>query len=208
MPYQSLAMVPFGCARVCGPSDLPASMLRTGAMIFSGASAGVAGKLGEKQPPVGVLVFSKYPATSKSGFDIIARATLLSMATGRREALTKHPSRPGIPKAPTATTIRLDPKLKVRLDGLRRLVKRPVNQLVNEAVARFIDQRAAEVGAELERAIERVKALRSQDPNFEGAIAQFVDAEATLGRHDPVEGDVTTSTAGPAERIVQELLRG
>jgi predicted transcriptional regulator len=130
------------------------------------------------------------------------------MATGRRQASTKHPSRPVLKKGPTATTIRLDPKLKVRLDGLRRLVKRPVNQLVNEAVARFIDQRAAEVGADLERALESVKALRARDPKFEGAIARFVEAEATLGGNDPVEGKLTTSTAGPAERLVQELLRG
>jgi predicted DNA-binding protein len=130
------------------------------------------------------------------------------MATERRQAPTRHPSRPVLKKGPTATTIRLDPKLKVRLDGLRRLVKRPVNQLVNEAVERFIDQRAAEVGADLERALESVKALRARDPKFEGAIEQFVEAEATLGGHDPVEGKVTTSTAGPAERIVQELLRG
>jgi hypothetical protein len=53
-----------------------------------------------------------------------------------------------------------------------------------------------------------VKALRARDPNFEGAIAQFVEAEANLGGNDPVEGKVTTSTTGPAERIVQELLRG
>jgi len=78
----------------------------------------------------------------------------------------------------------------------------------SRAVERFIDQRAAEVGADLERALERVKALRARDPDFEGAIAQFVEAEASLGGNDPVEGKVTTSTAGPAETLVQELLRG
>jgi len=83
-----------------------------------------------------------------------------------------------------------------------------VNQLVNEAVARYIDRRAAEVGADLERALESVKALRAQHPNFESAIAQFVEAEATLGGGDPVEGKVTTSPVGPAERIVHELLGG
>jgi hypothetical protein len=96
---------------------------------------------------------------------------------------------------------------KVRLDGLRRLVKVPANQLVNEAVERFIDQRSAEIGADLERALDRVKALRARDPNFEGAIAQFVEEEASLGGGNPAEGKVA-STAGPAERMVQELLRG
>jgi hypothetical protein len=80
--------------------------------------------------------------------------------------------------------------------------------LVNEAVERFIDQRAAEVGADLERALESVKALSARDPDFEGAIAQFVEAEASRGGNDPVEGKATTSTAGPAERIVRDLLRG
>ena len=39
-----------------------------------------------------------------------------------------------------------------------------------------------------EAALKRLKAARAADPNWEKAIAAFVDAEVKYGKDDPVEG--------------------
>ncbi len=39
-----------------------------------------------------------------------------------------------------------------------------------------------------EAALERLKAARAADPNWEKAIAEVVDAEAKHGKDDPCEG--------------------
>jgi predicted transcriptional regulator len=106
-----------------------------------------------------------------------------------------------------ATTFRLDPALQAGLAVLGRVLKKPLNRLVNEAVRGFIEKCSVEVEADLERTIERLKACRQKDPRFESAIAQFVEAEASLGRDDPVEGRPQRAT-GPAQTIVHQLLRG
>ena len=106
-----------------------------------------------------------------------------------------------------ATTFRLDPALQAGLAVLGQVLKTPLNRLVNEAVRGFIEKRSAEVEADLERTLERLKACREKDPRFESAIAKFVEAEASLGRDDPMEGRPRPA-AGPAQTMVHELLRG
>jgi len=106
-----------------------------------------------------------------------------------------------------ATTIRLDPTLQAGLAVLGQVLKKPLNRLVNEAVRGFIEKRSAEVEADLERTLERLKACREKDPRFESAIAKFVEAEASLGRDDPMEGRPRPA-AGPAQTMVHTLLRG
>jgi predicted transcriptional regulator len=106
-----------------------------------------------------------------------------------------------------ATTFRLDPALQAGLAVLGQVLKKPLNRLVNEAVRGFIEKRSAEVEADLGRTIERLKACREKDPRFESAIAQFVEAEASHGRDDPMEGRPRPA-AGPAQTMVHELLRG
>lgn len=61
--------------------------------------------------------------------------------------------------------------------------------------------------ADLEETLRRVKAYRKADPDFESAIARFVEAEASLSGEDPVEGK-TAPAAGPAQRLVRDLIRG
>lgn len=106
-----------------------------------------------------------------------------------------------------ATTLRLDSSLQAGLVLLGKVLKKPLNRLVNEAVRGFIEKRSAEVEADLEKTLRRLKAYRKLDPNFESAIAKFVDAEATLTGEDPVEGR-QQPTAGPSQTMVHELLRG
>ena len=106
-----------------------------------------------------------------------------------------------------ATTFRLDPALQAGLAVLGRVLKKPLNRLVNEAVQGFIEKRSADIEADLERTIERLKACREKDPRFESAIARFVEAEASLGRDDPMEGRPRPA-AGPVQTMVHEFLRG
>lgn len=85
--------------------------------------------------------------------------------------------------------------------------KKPLNSLINEAVEGFIEKRLAEVEADHQLTIARLKAYRQHDPGFESAISRFVDAEASLGHADPNEGKAQPG-AGPAQTKVHELLRG
>ena len=106
-----------------------------------------------------------------------------------------------------ATTFRLDPPVRESLLLLQTVLKKPMNRLVNEALQGFIEKRTAEVESDLQQVLTRVRTYRRSDPKFEKAIAQFVDAEASLGSGDPVEGH-TRPKAGPAQTMVQKLLRG
>ena len=56
------------------------------------------------------------------------------------------------------------------------------------------------VGAEddLESTLEDLRAHRKRDPNFERAIAEFVEAEITA-EDDPAEGRVVTQAAPPKQ---------
>jgi predicted DNA-binding protein len=109
-------------------------------------------------------------------------------------------------KQPKATTFRLDPQLQEGLALLSQVLKKPMNRLVNEAVEDFLQKRSAEIESDLEQILKRIRAYREKDPNFDAAIAAFVDAEASSGAKDPAEGH-TQRNAGPAQTLVHELLR-
>jgi hypothetical protein len=106
-----------------------------------------------------------------------------------------------------ATTYRLDPHYQKGLALLGKVRKLPMNRMVNEAVGEYLKSRAAAVEADLEETLRRIREYRGADPNFESAISRFADAEAALAGEDPVEGK-TASSAGPAQRLVRQLIRG
>jgi hypothetical protein len=93
------------------------------------------------------------------------------------------------------------------LELLSDVRKAPLNRLVNEAVNEYLDEQAASLEANLEETLRRVKAYRSADADFEGAIAKFAESEAGQAAEDPAEGK-TTRAQGPAQRQVRELIRG
>jgi hypothetical protein len=76
---------------------------------------------------------------------------------------------------------------------------------VNEAVDNYLDVQAARLETDLEATLQRVKAYRAADPDFEHAIARFAEAEAEHAAEDPVEGS-TVRARGPAQRLVRELI--
>jgi predicted transcriptional regulator len=105
-----------------------------------------------------------------------------------------------------ATTYRIDPAVQEGLSILSKVLGRPRNQLVNEAVRDFVVRRSKEVEVDLEATLESLRAYRKSDPNFERAIADYVDAEASL-KEDPAEGQRAVA-AGPAEARMLRLLNG
>src|SRR5580698_1577405 len=87
-----------------------------------------------------------------------------------------------------ATTFRLEPRLQSNLSMLGEILKTPLNRLVNEAVADYLERRTVQVESDLQRILDRIKAARKADPHFESAIRAFSDSEANLGSEDPAEG--------------------
>lgn len=105
-----------------------------------------------------------------------------------------------------ATTVRLDPVLHNGLALLQQVLKKPLNRLVNEAVRRYVERRSAEVEIDLKEILDRVRAYRRSDLDFDAMWDAFIDAEVRYGAKDPVEGG-KQKNAGPAQAMVRELLR-
>jgi predicted transcriptional regulator len=105
-----------------------------------------------------------------------------------------------------ATTYRIDPIVQTGLSALSKVLGRPQNQLVNEAVRDFVARRIKQVEVDLEATLESLRAYRESDPNFDRAIADYVDAEASL-KEDPTEGQ-RAMDMGPAQTRILELLNG
>jgi len=103
-----------------------------------------------------------------------------------------------------ATTFRIDPAVQAGLSTLSKVLGRPLNQLVNEAVRDFVARRTKEVEMDLEATLEALRAYRKSDPNYERALADYVDAEASL-KEDPAEGHIVVNV-GPAESRIRDLL--
>lgn len=116
-----------------------------------------------------------------------------------------------------AKTLRLRPEFEVGLGILKRVLRKPINKMVNEAVGEYIEKRAAEVETDLYGVLETLKAYKRADRKFAAARAQFVEAEARYGADDLVEGVVFDveppqrsagkSKTGPSQTMVRELLR-
>jgi predicted transcriptional regulator len=94
-----------------------------------------------------------------------------------------------------ATTFRIEPVLKEGLSKLSRLEHRSLNQLANQAIKEFVAKRMVEVEDDLESTLEDLRAYRQRDPDFERAIAEFVEAEVT--QDDQAEGRVVTRSGRP-----------
>jgi hypothetical protein len=121
--------------------------------------------------------------------------------------------------AAKASTFRIEPNVQVGLENLSRLLKRPMNQLVNEAVKDYVRRRNREVERNLESTLASLRAYRERDPEFEQAIAAFARAEARYGKEDPAEGDVVVGklvngrlvdepASGPVQTEIRKLLDG
>jgi hypothetical protein len=103
-----------------------------------------------------------------------------------------------------ATTFRLEPAEQEALSRISVLLRRPMNKLVNEAVRAYLQRRSSELLQELQGTIAALQTYRSQDPDFERVIDDFVNAEAEAG-FDPAEG-ARKESASPVRAEIRRLL--
>jgi predicted transcriptional regulator len=116
-----------------------------------------------------------------------------------------------------ATTFRIEPPVQAALEMLSKILKRPMNQLVNEAVKDYVSRRSEQVEHDLEATLAALRAYRERDPDFETAIAGVAEAEARFADDDPaqgrlvkgklVEGGLVEET-GPLQKEIDRLLHG
>jgi predicted transcriptional regulator len=108
-------------------------------------------------------------------------------------------------------TLRIDPQERAALEHLSKVVRRPINQLLNEAIKMYLNQRGRKERS-LEDNLAGLRAYRKKDPGFRRAVAEFVEAEASL--EDPVEGKAVEGRfvkgefklAGPVQSKIRDLL--
>lgn len=104
-----------------------------------------------------------------------------------------------------ATTLRLDQAKQAALANLSKILRRPMNSLVNEAVQVYLEQRSLEVERDLEATLKSLRTYRQRDPHFKKAIAAFIDAEASL--KDPIKTEPTQEDS-PVRTEIHRLLHG
>ncbi len=103
-------------------------------------------------------------------------------------------------------TLRIEKEERTALEDLSKVVGRPMNQLLNEAIKSYLQKQSPKERT-LEATLDRLRAYRKQDPGFKRAIQQFIDAEVSI--HDPLEGeafDEQIDGPGPVQSRVRELL--
>jgi hypothetical protein len=108
-------------------------------------------------------------------------------------------------------TLRIDAEERAALENLSRIERRPVNQLLNEAVRSFLLRRRPKERS-LEASLEWLRAYRERDPQFDRARKAFVEAEANLDdpiEGEPIEGRIVNGQLepiGPAQSKIREIL--
>jgi predicted DNA-binding protein len=116
-----------------------------------------------------------------------------------------------------ATTVRLEPTLQQGLETLSKVLKRPMNQLINEALHDYVSRRSHEVDQDLNQTLTALRAYRRRDPGFKAAIAAAAKAEATHGQSDPLDGEVVVGElvdgrvaeeTGPVAAEIHQPLHG
>ena len=121
--------------------------------------------------------------------------------------IDRHEDRPVTEAARKRTTVRIDAGIKDGLVKLSKLLHKPQNLLINEALGEFVLKRTLEVENELESTLKDLRAYRKRDPNFEHAIKAFVEAEASA-EHDPAEGRIFSETeeTDTTETVMHKVL--
>ena len=116
-----------------------------------------------------------------------------------------------------ATTVRLEPSLQRGLETLSKVLKRPMNQLINEALHDYVSSRSHDVAQDLSKTLSELRAYRRRDPSFKAAIATAAKAEAEHGQSDALDGEVVigelidgrlVEEPGPVTAEIHQLLHG
>lgn len=121
------------------------------------------------------------------------------------------PSAYAIDMTRTAFTLRIDAEERNALKNLSKIERRPINQLLIEAIKNYLGQKGREERS-LEASLSSLRDYRKRDPRFRQAIAAFVETEASL--KDPLEGEVIegavvedlSKPTGPVQSKVREVI--
>ena len=113
--------------------------------------------------------------------------------------------------AQIAFTLRIGSQERNALKHLSKIERRPINQLLNEAIKNYLREKG-ERERGLEASLAELKAYRKKDTGFRQAIAKVVDAEATV--KDPLEGEPfegpegggSQKSPGPVQDKLREVL--
>lgn len=89
-----------------------------------------------------------------------------------------------------STTVRLEPTLQEGLEKLSKVLKRPMNQLVNEALQDYVSRRTHEVEQDLSKTLATLRAYRRRDPKLKRAITAAAKSEVQHAAEETVEGTV------------------
>jgi predicted transcriptional regulator len=105
-----------------------------------------------------------------------------------------------------AFTLRIDTEERAALENLSRIERRPVNQLLNEAIRSFLLRHTPKERS-LEKSLEQLRAYQESDPQFHRARKAFIEAEASVD--DPLEGQLVNRRVepiGPVQRKIRKIL--
>jgi hypothetical protein len=104
-------------------------------------------------------------------------------------------------------TLRIEAKERDALRALGKVEGRPINQLLNEAIKSYLNRRSKKERS-LEDNLAALRAYRKQDPGFPRAMAEFVEAEASLEdplEGEPIEGQFVKGQFKPAGRVQSKI---
>ncbi len=104
-------------------------------------------------------------------------------------------------------TIRVDKALYNRLNTLKKVVKVSINQLVCEAVDKYVAERSLLAAQELQDMAKQLRSYRDSDPDLKKSLQSFTEVEGQC-QIDPLEGEVVDTDKIFPRTKLQELLNG
>ncbi len=103
-----------------------------------------------------------------------------------------------------ATTFRIDPQIQGGLKTLAKMLGRPVNKLVNDALLQFVRTEAGRLEVDLQQDIDLLRRYRELDPDLSRSVELAGDREMAYAGNDPLEGKLLpeeTTPPGGAPRL-------
>jgi predicted nucleotidyltransferase len=110
---------------------------------------------------------------------------------------------------PKASIFRLDPDAQSALAHLSKLLGRPMNKLVNEAVRDYL-LKTTPAEREVEGTLASLRAYRQRDLQVAEPPAAYLSARAKLGEDEPTQGKIArvtpdSKTLGAAREFVRQV---
>jgi len=88
------------------------------------------------------------------------------------------------------STFRIDPAIHGGLKTLSRLLGKPVNKLVNDALLLYVKAQAGKMHVDLQQDMDLLQQYRDLDPDLTRSVNQAVQREMGYVGQDPVEGEL------------------